>query len=134
MHIAFRGGNLAKHSLIGVLVADGDARHGDDHGLAVEVEAFDFLRNGLRAGADVVFPVGEEEHQRQWMLSSLRMLLEGLHVGFQPHQGKLQRGGDIGLSAPTVDGDAVRVDSADGGHGAEEVERRPHGRSESRAT
>ena len=56
------------------------------------------------------------------MLGALGMLLEGLHVRLQPHQGKFQGGGDVGLPAAAVDGDPVRVDPADGGHGAEEVD------------
>ena len=56
------------------------------------------------------------------MLGTLGMLLEGLHVRLQPHQGELQRGGDVGLPAPAVDGDPVGVDLADGGHGAQEVD------------
>ena len=50
------------------------------------------------------------------------MLLQPLHVGLQPHQGKFQGGGDVGLPSAAVDRDLVRVDHADGRHVAQRVD------------
>ena len=105
-----------------VFFPDRDAGHGDDHGLAVQGQVLDVGRRRLRAGAEVVLAVGEQEHQGQGVFRPLGVLLQVLHVGFQPHQGEFECGGDVGLAAPAVDSHLVRVDLVHRGHVAKRVD------------